>query len=89
MDKHDRTMLEASVWNFEDLDEMFNEVQKMINSVELDAEEIITFAINTDERTEVTNHQIDALKKLCDSLRRYKRSIVNLRKGLTEVMEQI
>lgn len=82
-----RFTLERAIDRFENIDKVFAEVESKLQKVELDVENIITFAINAEEQSEEIDKEVEALCRLVDSLRMYNNRVNQLKMKLKEVAQ--
>lgn len=82
-----RANLEGAIDRFENIDKVFAEVEAKLKGIELDAEDIITFAINAEEQSEEMSKEVKALCRLVDSLRMYNNKVSQLKMKLKEVTQ--
>ena len=82
-----RANLEGAIDRFENIDKVFAEVEAKLQGIELDAEDIITFAINAEEQSEEMSKEVKALCRLVDSLRGYNHRVCELKTKLKEVTQ--
>lgn len=72
--------------NLSNIEEVLQEVEDKIGKLELHAEDIIAYAMNTDKQTEELAESVSALCKLVDSLRSYNNRVAEVKKNLKEVV---
>ena len=80
-----RINLERDVCDMSNIDEIFKELETKLEKVELNVEDIITAAINTDTQSEAMSDTVKALCRLVDSLRSYNSKVCQLKSKLKEV----
>lgn len=77
--------LQKKVVNLQSIDEMFDEIEKKLDRLELNLEDIVTMTLNVEEQSELVAEETKSLCSLIDSLRGYNSNIASLKTKLKEV----